>query len=355
MFFIILVSFSAQIKASDRPVKDTLIVGYNINPPFTFKHNDKLTGISYRLWNKIIVNDYNTIYKYKQLPLDSLLLGLKDGSVDIAISPLTITSERSKYIDFSVPYYLSYSGGLVNHHSNFTKVRAFVTAIFSLKFFNIILSLLLLISVFGFLAWIFERHHNPDFGHGLKGFWNGFWWSAVTMTTVGYGDKSPQTVGGRIIGLIWMFLGIIMISSITAAITSTLTVRKMEISSEDVFNYKDSRIGTVKFSATEQWLRDNYFRNYVSYHTFDELLEALRKNEIKVVAYDEPLLKFIIKNDMKNEFEMIKMRYNHSMYSFGFNDHFGEQRREMINTKLLNIIESSDWKRLLAEYNLQIN
>jgi ABC-type amino acid transport substrate-binding protein len=355
LFIVFTLSSTESNALPEFPVKDTLVVGYNINPPFTFKQNGKLVGVSYRLWRKIIRSDNHTVYNYVQVPLDSLLLGLRKGSIDIAISPLTITSDRSKYIDFSVPYYLSSSGGMVKHHTNFKRIKEYAAAIFSFRFFNIILTLLLMISFFGFLTWLFERHHNPDFGHGIRGIWNGFWWSAVTMTTVGYGDKSPKTVGGRIIGLIWMFMGVILISSITASITSTLTIRKMEISSEDVMTYKDTHIGTVKNSATEQWLLDNYFHNVTSYHNFDQMLDALRKDQIEVIAYDEPVLRYIIKNDHKNEFEMVKMKYNPAMYSFGFNDHFGEQRREFINSQLLEITESNDWKRLLSEFNLSTN
>ncbi len=356
LFLIVFTLLSAYIKASPvDPVKDTLVAGYNINPPFTFQKNGKLTGLSYRLWRKIIKNDTNTVYKYVQLPLDSLLMGLKTGDIDIAISPLTITSERNKYIDFSAPYFISNSGGLVKHHSSLKRIKEYFSAFFSFRFFNIILTLLLLISIFGLLTWYFERHHNTDFGHGLRGMWNGFWWSAVTMTTVGYGDTSPKTIGGRIVGLIWMFMGVILVSSITASITSTLTIRKMEISSEDVITYKNVRVGTVKNSATEQWLFDNYFHNVKSYHTYDELLDALRKNKIKVVAYDEPLLKYTVKNDLKNEFELIRMKFNPSMYSLGFNDDLSENKKEFFNTQLLEVIESRDWRNLLMEYNLSDN
>lgn len=81
---------------------------------------------------------------------------------------------------------------------------------------------------------------------------HGFWWSAVTMTTVGHGDKSPKTFEGRIISLIRMFAGIILISTDTAFITSTLTIKKMEVSSEEINFYKKSNIGTVSNSATER-------------------------------------------------------------------------------------------------------
>ena len=40
------------------------------------------------------------------------------------------------------------------------------------------------------------------------------------MTTVGYGDLTPHTVGGRVVGMVLMFVGISFLSLLTAAIAS---------------------------------------------------------------------------------------------------------------------------------------
>ena len=39
----------------------------------------------------------------------------------------------------------------------------------------------------------------------------GFWWSVVTMTTVGYGDKFPQTLWGFVVGTMCAIIGIIFV------------------------------------------------------------------------------------------------------------------------------------------------
>ena len=38
-----------------------------------------------------------------------------------------------------------------------------------------------------------------------------------------YGDKAPKSIFGRIFGLIWMFVGIILMSIFTATLTTALT------------------------------------------------------------------------------------------------------------------------------------
>ena len=54
----------------------------------------------------------------------------------------------------------------------------------------------------------------------FKTFWDGVWWAVVTVTTVGYGDVYPRSVGGRIVAMMVMLLGIGFIAVLTATISS---------------------------------------------------------------------------------------------------------------------------------------
>jgi voltage-gated potassium channel len=80
-----------------------------------------------------------------------------------------------------------------------------------------VLTLLILISTLGLQ--VFEPETS------LK---NAFWWSIVTLTTVGYGDITPTSAGGRIIGIIIMFFGIGILGMFTATIASIFVEKKMK-------------------------------------------------------------------------------------------------------------------------------
>ena len=62
----------------------------------------------------------------------------------------------------------------------------------------------------------FERDTNSQ----LSDFPEALWWGIVTITTVGYGDITPVTVGGRIVAGMLMLLGIGLFSVLTANFAS---------------------------------------------------------------------------------------------------------------------------------------
>ena len=50
--------------------------------------------------------------------------------------------------------------------------------------------------------------------------WDGIWWAMVTVTTVGYGDIAPESVGGQIVAVVVMIFGIAFLSVLTATIAT---------------------------------------------------------------------------------------------------------------------------------------
>jgi voltage-gated potassium channel len=52
--------------------------------------------------------------------------------------------------------------------------------------------------------------------------WIGLWWAIQTVTTVGYGDVTPTSVGGRLVAGVVMLAGIGFLTVVTAAITAAL-------------------------------------------------------------------------------------------------------------------------------------
>ena len=59
-------------------------------------------------------------------------------------------------------------------------------------------------------------------GRRIHSFFDALWWSAATITTVGYGDIYPVTTAGRIIAVFTMVVGISTLAVVTARIAKFL-------------------------------------------------------------------------------------------------------------------------------------
>ncbi|WP_456384976.1 potassium channel family protein [Desulfolithobacter sp.] len=55
----------------------------------------------------------------------------------------------------------------------------------------------------------------------------GIWWSIVTLTTVGYGDISPTTAGGRAVAILIMFFGIGLLGTLSASLAAIIIDKRM--------------------------------------------------------------------------------------------------------------------------------
>lgn len=86
------------------------------------------------------------------------------------------------------------------------------------RFLWVCLFISLLLLVTSLLAWIFER--NGYESSSIRSFWDGIWWSVVTIATVGYGDKYPITFPGRIVGITLIIVGYASLTFFTGLIAS---------------------------------------------------------------------------------------------------------------------------------------
>ena len=205
---------------------------------------------------------------------------------------------------------------------------------------------------FGFIIWLIERKHNPDqFGRGVRGLGHGIWWSAVTMTTVGYGSKVPRTTGGRVVAMIWMFTAIIIISSLTGSIAASLTIQKSSLAISDINDLKDVKVATVKGSNSAKILMNRKI-DFEGCDTIEKALQKVANGELDAFFYDEPIISYIVqKNQLYDKVLVVPQNFNSQYYSFSLpRDH---NMLDTINIILIEKLESLDWKAILNEYNLE--
>lgn len=327
----------------DRP----LVIGTKVAPPFAIQAPDgSWSGISIELWRRI-ARGRGIEYTLEERTLEELITGLEDGSLDASVAALTMTAEREQRIDFSHPFYSSGLGIAVVPESGWAGMP-WLRSLFSWDLLKALGGLLLLLFFVGLLAWYFERRHNEDeFGEGWSGVGDGFWWSAVTMTTVGYGDKSPRTVGGRVVALLWMFISVVTISGFTAAIASSLTVASLEFPVEGPEDLPRVTAGTVAASTSAAYLEHEGIRSK-AFGSLAEALDGLEAGEVVAVVYDAPLLRYLARERSESSIEVLPGTFESQLYAIGLPQ--DTEIREALNREILKDLESRAWHDTLKRY-----
>jgi len=97
---------------------------------------------------------------------------------------------------------------LIYEHINRNKKQSAITSVALISILMVIFSSIAILQ--------FEKDVNSN----IKSAEDAIWWSFVTITTVGYGDKFPITTEGRIIGAILMTAGVGIFGTFTALVSS---------------------------------------------------------------------------------------------------------------------------------------
>ena len=145
----------------------------------------------------------------------------------------------------------------------------------------IYLSVILAVIV-GALVWLLEHRGNESFHSNYsQGLWSGFWFSFVTMTTVGYGDKVPKHFLSRLITLAWIYIGMLLIASITAVVMNAVTSN---------LDLTGKKVSILKGHIEETRVRSSLKGVKIPYYSYDDVLEAVINKEVDAALIEGGVL-----------------------------------------------------------------
>ena len=329
--------------------KEDITVGVTNAPPFIIIDDDEISGLTIDLWD-YISDSLEIGYHYVKTDIDNVATNISEGEINISIAPMAVSSEHANTTFFSQPFYITTMCVAVENHyeSGFVTI---VKNLFSIAFLKTIGLLLFINLCIGTLIWFAEKKDNPAFSDKLNGIIDGFWWSWVTMTTVGYGDKSPQSKKGKILATIWMLVAILIISGFTATISSELTTKRLQNNVSSLHDLHKMKVGCLEGRNTAIYLDYKHIK-HKQYKTFEEAFEALEKGDINALVDDGATLNYYFKKkekEMLKKISLIELPNNKEYYCFMSSQPYLVNK---INPYLLSFLESEQWNRLLRKYGL---
>lgn len=345
---VLLSVFAPLLRAED--TAKPLQIGIYVNPPYAIK-NEKGTweGISVTLWNNIMA-DSGLKSDFVELPMEDMIPSIVSGKIDAALSEEAIDSDAEKVIDYTQSYLISAIGLAVAPADMETAWKNIFSELFNWTLLKVALCTIGALFVISFLIWLVEK--KPGTGHfqeGIRGLGSALWFGAVTMSTVGYGDKTPSTLGGRLIAIFWMIFGVILVSVFTATLTSSMSATRTNLDISNISDFNHLTCGTLKDSKSSELLRKIGINEH-NYETTEAALDDLLKKNIDAVVGDKNTLLYFQKQFGARKppvhFHIPKFTLRESVLAFPIrNDH---PDIEKINHAILNITASREWRSVLS-------
>ncbi|XP_063879172.1 glutamate receptor ionotropic, kainate 2-like isoform X3 [Scylla paramamosain] len=291
----------------------TLLVTTNLDNPFmmmrpgkNFTGNQRFYGFCVDLLHEISVHagfDYileispEGVYGAPN-PVtgewNGIVKQLMSGKADLAIGSMTINYARENVIDFTKPFMNVGIGILFKvPTSQQTRLFSFMNPL-AIEIWLYVLAAYVLVSITMFIVARFSPYewYNPhpcsqenDVVENQFSLSNSFWFTIGTLMQQG-SDLNPKACSTRIVGGIWWFFTLIIISSYTANLAAFLTVERMITpieGAEDLAAQKEIAYGSLAGGTTTTFFRDSKIETYQKMWRFMEN----KKPSVFVQSYDE--------------------------------------------------------------------
>lgn len=321
--------------AEDGPIR----VGVTAYPPYAIDAEDGAwLGMGVDIW-RLIAEREGWAYELIPAGVDEL----DAGAIDLLL-PVVASPNLEDRADLTLPFHTATMGVAAERESRLLSV---VQGFLSWRFLQLVVSLSALLLVVGALIWLVERHRNEEeFNPGvLKGLGDGFWWAGVTLTTIGYGDKSPKTLLGRMVAMLWMLTGLAVSAALTAAVVALAQPGDSGALPE---RFAGETVSVITDTTTARYLNSAGVE-IAPRPDMDGILSALQSGDVTRAAAPAPVLRHAIAERGAVDYGVSVTTLDPLLIALAVPE--GSDLRERVNRALLDVLSSETGWDVLQRYN----
>ncbi len=330
-------------------VPQALHVGVVGSPPFVTTDFKTYDGISVELWQNIAQRAHLTYSFIYFTTAEQALDAVQLNKIDVLIGPIPITAALSTVVTFTQPFYGA-SLGIITHREHsaaWDRLKPILQKVSLVLFFLIPAC----IGIIGILIWLLERKKNASefTPTPAAGIGSGMWFALVTMTGVGYGDKAPITLAGRLLTALWMLVSIAVVSSISGGVAGFLTVSSITSASHESAEFIRNKPVGVILGTSDDVTVNSFGGRPVPFHSLENAIEQLEHEQIDAVVFNRAELRYYVKNHPKTS--VVVIDFSVATQNYGFALPINKQDlAKQINVQLLALKESGFLDALIKKW-----
>ena len=350
--FLSMVSPLMSAAQTTAPPQSEIVVGIVENPPFIIKsETGNMGGFSIDLIEEFSKRT-GVVYSLREFTdWGNMINSTQQGIVDLSITNITITSAREKIMDYSQPIYDSGQIVLIRGKKE-NPVLAYGRLIWQSGILLFLGGALILLLVIAHLLWAFERNvkdveHDYFRDEYLGGVWDAFWWAFVVMAMGGFEKERPRKVASRLLAMFWILLSLFFISTLTAKMTTAMTVNELSTGIGSVHDLPGKKVARFRSPGLEAYL-DSLGISSARYSTVGTMYEDLESGKIDAIVGDEPILKYYAQTAGKGKVKIAGQKFRLEKYGALFPE--GSELRESFDLALIEMQEDGTYKKILDRY-----
>lgn len=315
--------------------------------PFVLPDTDPPAGFSIDLWSEV-ARRMRVDFSWSLAPtLPELIQTVRKGEADVAIAAITMTADREKLVDFSHPYFDSGLQIMVRAQSE----SAFGTTLRAVPWLAIGQLLgfaMMIVFVLANVLWLVERRSNKSFKKAyVPAIGEGLWGAMLIIATGEHGDRDAPRVAKRVAVIIMWLLGVVLIAQLTATVTSSQTVARLQSSIQGPADLPGKTIATVPGTIAADYLSHRGLP-YSSVTTADDGIRMLTQGQVQAIVYDAPTLQYWAAKRGNGVLVVVGPIFRPERYSIAVAE--GSALRKPINEALLALYEDGTYEELYAKW-----
>jgi len=329
---------------------ETIKVGTIERPPFMMHGEEEtLTGFAVDLISAI-ASRAGLEVEYQEFDVFSDMIGSTErGELDMSAANISVTAAREKTMDYSQPIF---DGGLQVLIPAKSAQKPIWKIIWESGIFYFLGFAVFILLIIAHLLWWFERgregqRHDYFRDSYLSGVWDAFWWAFIVMTMGGFENEVPHTIRSRVLAIIWIVASLFFISTLTAKITTSLTVAELQ---SDINSYRDlvgKKVGVPAGPTAKNFLSELGIQSK-QYSDLDSLFADLENQTLDAVVHDAPIVGYYATHKGRGKVQLVGELFKPDKYAILFPE--DSIYREQFDQILAEMREDGSYSLLTKSY-----